>query len=83
MSSYVDVCVDVDADAGVNSITSTYLNYFICRDMSRERNPKKPDHRYFDTRLVSDVDESGEIYEEFILAYATYVLYRARNFAGK
>eukprot|EP01041_Mallomonas_annulata_P002976 gene2976-5837_t len=53
------------------------------RDMARERNPKKPDHRYFDTRLVSTVDELGEPYESFIVAYATLVFYRTRNFNGK
>mmetsp|Transcript_21590 Transcript_21590/g.21731 ORF Transcript_21590/g.21731 Transcript_21590/m.21731 type:complete len:493 (-) Transcript_21590:143-1621(-) len=53
------------------------------KDMSRERNPKKPHQRYFDTRQVSDIDETGTAYTQFLLNYATLVFYRTRIFSGR
>lgn len=55
----------------------------LSRDMSKTRNPKKPDHRYFDTRVISDLDAAGERFESFVQSYSAYVLFRAKNFSGK
>jgi len=55
----------------------------VYRDMARERNPKKPDHRYFDSNLVCELDALGQPYEQFISDYAQYVFFRARNFRQK
>jgi len=51
--------------------------------MSRTRNPKKPTHKYFDLRLMNDLDAASEVYEDFVVQYAKYVLYRAKTFSGK
>jgi hypothetical protein len=53
------------------------------KDMSKTRNPKKPDQRYFDLRLVSEVDATGEAFEDFLKDYAKYVLTRAKQFSNK
>lgn len=51
--------------------------------MSRTRNPKKPTHKYFDLQLIDDLDINSEIYQDFVVQYAKYVLYRAKTFSGK
>lgn len=53
------------------------------RSMSRIRNPKKPTHKYFDLRLMNDLDATSEVYQDFVTQYAKYVLYRAKMFSGK
>ena len=53
------------------------------RDMSKTRNPKKPDQKYFDLRHVSEVDDIGAPYEPFIHAYGGYVLLRSKVFSNK
>lgn len=56
---------------------------FLFRDMARVRNPKNPEHRYFELGLVNELDEKSEPYEYFVAAYAAYVLNRAKTFSGK
>jgi len=53
------------------------------KDMSKARNPKNPSHRYFDQRMVQEVDELSEDYEPFVTAYAAYVVARSRTFSAK
>lgn len=53
------------------------------KSMSRTRNPKNPDHRYFDTSLISELDEPSSLYVEFVNNYAQYVLLRSKVFSGK
>jgi len=56
---------------------------FAIRDMAKTRNPKKPDHRYFDANCLSDLEDNSREYEEYIQAYAKYVIYRMKSFTGK
>lgn len=60
--------------------------------LSKTRNPKHPDYRYFDTRqfaeagydaAVGNGEEGGPSHEAFVTAYGKYVLYRTRNFSSK
>jgi hypothetical protein len=53
------------------------------RDMVKTRNPKKPDQRYFDANCLTDLDDNSSEYEEYIQAYAKYVIYRMKSFTGK
>lgn len=54
------------------------------KDMAKIRNPKKPDHKYFDVRrLVSELDDHSVPYEPFVTAYGSYVIYRAKHFSNK
>lgn len=53
------------------------------KDMSKTRNPKKPDHKYFDVRQISELDEASEEYQSFVKAYASFVLYRAKTFSNR
>ena len=53
------------------------------KSLSRVRNPKNPDHKYFDVKPIAEVDVMGEPYSKFIAAYATHVIYRTKNFSGK
>ena len=53
------------------------------KDMSRVRNPKNPDHKYFDLSLVKEVDDVSAPYEPFVAAYSAYVLHRAKMFSSK
>jgi hypothetical protein len=53
------------------------------KDMARVRNPKNPDHRYFEAALVNELDANSEPYEHFVSAYSAYVLNRAKVFSGK
>lgn len=63
--------------------------------MSKTRNSKQPDHRYFDLKRLNgpptdddDEDESNDGstlsgYEPVVQAYANYVVYRTKTFSSK
>ena len=51
--------------------------------MARVRNPKKPDHRYFDISMISELDEASQKFERFVVAYASFVINRAKVISGK
>lgn len=62
--------------------------------MSKTRNSKQPDHRYFDLKKLSrskddeeeEEDQSASATSEFepvVLAYANYVMYRTKTFTSK
>ena len=51
--------------------------------MSKTRNPKKADQKYFDLRHVSELDDNGASYESFVHAYGAYVIHRAKTFSSK
>lgn len=54
------------------------------KDMAKIRNPKKPDHKYFDVRrLVSELDDHSVPYEPFVTTYGSYVIYRSKHFSSK
>lgn len=53
------------------------------REMSRLRNPKQPDHKYFDIKMITELDATSESYKEFIKAYASYVIARHKSFSSK
>lgn len=51
--------------------------------MSKQRVPKFPRYRYFDTALISTLDKGeGDSYKEFVVNYATYTLFRLRYFSS-
>ena len=51
--------------------------------MSRARNIKSPDHRYFDMDVISELSDDGEPFADLVVSYATYVLSRAKMFSGR
>jgi len=54
------------------------------KDMSKTRNPKKPDQRYFDVRIIGEeVDKNSETYELFMREYSKYVLTRSKFFSSR
>ena len=53
------------------------------KDMAKTRNPKKPDHRYFEVRVISDVDDASVQFEKYVRAYAAYVLHRSKSFTAR
>lgn len=53
------------------------------KDMVKTRNPKKPDHRYFDAKKLTELDDNSVEYEEYTQAYAAYVIQRAKSFTSK
>ena len=77
-SLYILNCISRES-----SVDSCQRFAMAIRSMSRTRNPKNPDHRYFDIRLISNIDEPSEPYKAYITSYATYVLYRMKNFSSK
>jgi len=77
-SLYILNCISRES-----SVDSCQRFAMAIRSMSRTRNPKNPDHRYFDIRLISNIDEPSESYKAYITSYATYVLYRMKNFSSK
>ena len=77
-SLYILNCISRES-----SVDSCQRFAMAVRSMSRTRNPKNPDHRYFDIRLISNTDEPSEAYKGYINSYATYVLYRIKNFSSK
>jgi hypothetical protein len=51
--------------------------------MSKQRVPKFPRHRYFDTALIATLDKGeGEMHREFVVHYAAYTLFRLRYFSA-
>ena len=77
-SLYVLHCISRDCSADACQRFTMAM-----KSLSRVRNPKNPDHKYFDIRPIADVDANGEPYEKFIAAYATHVIYRTKNFAAR
>ena len=51
--------------------------------MSKTRNPKRPDHKYFDQSMITELDTFSEPFEGFVKAYASFVLFRAKWFSAK
>ena len=66
-----------------SSVDSCQRFSMAVRSMSRTRNPKNPDHRYFDISLISELDEPSSLYSEFVNNYAQYVLLRSKVFSAK
>lgn len=53
------------------------------RDLSKTRNPKSPEHRYFSVSALTELDEAGAAYEEFVTFYATFVIQRSKLFTAR
>ena len=51
--------------------------------MSKTRNPKKPDQKYFDLRHVSELDDNSAAFEPFVHAYGAYVIHRTKSFSSR
>lgn len=51
--------------------------------MSKARNPKKTDHKYFDPKMVEMLDKAGAPFKSFVQTYSAYVMYRMKNFSSK
>lgn len=78
-SLYILHCISRDSSAEACANFATAI-----KDMSKTRNPKKPDHKYFELkRLTSDLDDNSVSYDSFIAAYGAYVVQRAKVFSGK
>ena len=70
----------------VTGIVLSVLAFFewcIIRVMSKSRNIKSPDHLYFDISVISDLNDKGQPFEDFVSNYAKFVLYRAKTFSGR
>ena len=77
-SLYIVHCVSRDC-----SVDACNRFALAIKDMSRVRNPKSPDHKYFDLAFIKEVDDASAPYESFLASYAAYVLYRAKTFSNK
>ncbi len=77
-SLYILHCISRES-----SVDSCQRFSMAVRSMSRTRNPKNPDHRYFDISLISELDEPSSLYSEFVNNYAQYVLLRSKVFSAK
>ena len=77
-SLYIVHCISRDCSVDACSRFAMAI-----KDMSKVRNPKSPDHKYFDLSLVKEVDDASAPYESFVGAYSTYVLFRAKAFSNK
>ena len=65
------------------SIGSLIPYSYSVRSLSKARNPKKPDQKYYDLRVISEVDVNSQSYQPFIKAYAGYIIQRTKFFSGK
>ena len=77
-SLYIVHCVSRDC-----SVDACNRFALAIKDMSKVRNPKSPDHKYFDLALIKEVDDASAPYESFLSSYSAYVLYRAKTFSNK
>lgn len=78
-SMYILHCISRDSSTEACANFATAL-----KDMSKTRNAKKPDHKYFELRrLTSDLDDNSLPYESFVSSYGAFVLQRAKLFFGK
>ncbi len=78
-SLYILHCISRDSSAEACANFATAL-----KDLSKTRNAKKPDHKYFELRrLTSDLDDTSVAFDSFISAYGSYVVQRAKLFSGK
>lgn len=53
--------------------------------MTKTRNPKNPDHRYFDVQKIGELNELSVAagLQEYVSHYAEYVVFRAKAFTGR
>ncbi len=53
--------------------------------MAKTRNPKNPDHRYFDVQKIGELSELNVAagLQEYVTHYAEYVVYRAKAFTAR
>jgi hypothetical protein len=78
-SLYILHCISRDS-----SLDACHSFAYAMKDLSKLRNPKKPDHKYFDVRrIVNDLDDLSVLYEPFVAGYASYVIYRVKFFSNK
>ena len=56
-----------------------------CRDMAKTRNPKNPDHRYFDVQKIGELSEPNVAagLQDYVTHYAEYVVFRAKSFTAR
>ena len=77
-SLYILHCVSRDCSVDACSRFALAI-----KDMSKVRNPKNPEHKYFDLALIREVDDASATYEPFVGAYAAYVMHRSKTFSNK
>lgn len=53
--------------------------------MAKTRNPKSPDHKYFDVKKIAELDDLSVAagLQEYVSAYASYVVFRAKSFTTR
>jgi hypothetical protein len=53
--------------------------------MAKTRNPKNPDHKYFDIKTIGELDEASATPEiqSYVTVYASYVIFRAKSFTAR
>lgn len=55
------------------------------RDMVKTRNPKNPDHKYFDVQKIGEIDalSTAAGLQNYVTAYASFVIFRAKAFTAR
>lgn len=56
---------------------------YLTRTLSKARNPKKPDQKYYDIKIISDLDPNSQSYQAFVKSYSAYIIHRTKTFSGK
>ena len=53
--------------------------------MVKTRNPKSPDHKYFDVQKIGEIDalSTAAGLQDYVTAYASYVIFRAKAFTAR
>ncbi len=78
-SLYILHCISRDSSSEACSNFAAAL-----KDLSKTRNPKTPDHKYYDLkRLTSDLDDASVTFDSFIASYGSFVIQRSKFFSGK
>eukprot|EP01039_Chlorochromonas_danica_P000517 gene515-556_t len=77
-SLYILHCISRDSSTEACSRFAAAI-----KDLSKTKNPKKPDHKYFDLRQISELDGPSNAYQSFVKSYAAYVLFRSKSFCAR
>lgn len=86
--SSLDTCSKFSSALKYQIILYNYLLIFVLitfciRDMAKTKNPKKPDQKYFENKLIGNFDTNGAPYESFVKSYSSYVIFRTKFFSNR
>jgi hypothetical protein len=77
-SLYILHCISRDS-----SVDACEQFNIALKNLMKTRNPKKPNQKYFDVKILTEVDANSQHYQSFLKNYGNYLLFRMKSFNAK